>query len=640
MIRKTLRSRRVAVTFALIAILLLPAAASDSKPHWLRIRSAHFTVLTDADQDHGHEVAVRFEQMRAAFGDLLSKDVIHIPIPLEIIACKDHDEYLKLAPARQAQRPGFFLVAEDRDYIALDLSQSESWSNVSADLAALLLNYNYPPTQPWFDEGVISYFSSIQLSKKLPKATIGADPQSGSLTQILQQKKWVPIADLFNTGSRASTVTMNSDQFRAQSWITMHYLAGEDKLSETGAYFGMVEMQKLPVDQAIQKAFGETSAQLEQAVRAHFDQFSSQVASPTAPPVAKGGGVTRQITVPDPITVGSSTEDVPTPEAQALVAGLAIRIPEHRDQALAELNEIIAVPKQDNAAAHRALALDAMQHQHFDQAAQELQTALELDPKNVAARFVLSLLKQKVARASGQPIQSLANMMQDLRFVLDADPEFAEADNLLGVARLQGGGINAAMEAMHAAILLSPRNERYQINMALIYIAAKKWDAASASLASLKDSSDKEVAQTAQKNLDALPNLKKYGLPPVTNTPAENDQSPSAQLARLMGDKEIDVEDDTDNGVMDAKSKSPAIDKRAVVFLKGRLVRVDCPHPPAAILTVSSGGKAFQFRTQDYKELALVGAEQFSCEWTNRMVSVNYKASSADAGDLVSLEVR
>jgi hypothetical protein len=91
---------------------------------------------------------------------------------------------------------------------------------------------------------------------------------------------------------------------------------------------------------------------------------------------------------------------------------------------------------------------------------------------------------------------------------------------------------------------------------------------------------------------------------------------------------------------MDAKSKSPAIDKRAVVFLKGRLVRVDCPHPPAAILTVSSGGKAFQFRTQDYKELALVGAEQFSCEWTNRMVSVNYKASSVDAGDLVSLEVR
>ncbi len=629
--------RWVALVFSFAAIL--PVFASDSKPHWLRIRSAHFTVLTDADQDRGHEVAVRFEQMRSAFADLLSKDAIHIPIPLEIIACRDHDEYLKLAPARQAQRPGFFLVAEDRDYIALDLSQPESWSSVSADLAALLLNYNYPPTQPWFDEGVILYFSSLQLSNKLPSATIGADPQAGTLTQVLQRNKWLPIVDLFGAGMKGSTVAVSSDQFRAQSWITMHYLAAEDKLSETGAYFGMVEMQKLPLDEAIQKAFEEAPTQLEQAVRAHFEQLAPPAANQSAPPATKGKGPTRNIAVPDPVIVGSNWEDIPTPEAQALLAGLAIRIPEHRDQAIAELNEIIGVPKEDNAAAHRALALDAMQRQQFDRAAQELQTAIELDPKNVPARFDLSLLKQKVAHSNGQSIQSLANMMQDLRFVLDADPEFAEADNLLGVARLQGGGLNAAMEAMHGAMLLSPRNERYQLNMALIYIAAKKWDAAATSLARLKDSSDKEVAETAQKNLDALPNLKKYGLPPVTNTASDNDQSPSAQLARLMGDEEIEVEDDADNGVIDSRSKPPAIDKRAVVFLKGRLVRVDCPHPPAAILTVSSDGKTFQLRTPDYKELALVGAGQFSCDWTNRTVSVNYRASGADSGDLVSLEV-
>ena len=44
--------------------------------------------------------------------------------------------------------------------------------------------------------------------------------------------------------------------FYAQSWIVMHYLLSQNKLSEAGAYFGLVQIRKVPVEQAIQQAFG------------------------------------------------------------------------------------------------------------------------------------------------------------------------------------------------------------------------------------------------------------------------------------------------------------------------------------------------------------------------------------------------
>jgi hypothetical protein len=69
-------------------------------------------------------------------------------------------------------------------------------------------------------------------------------------------------------------------------------------------------------------------------------------------------------------------------------------------------------------------------------------------------------------------------------------------------------------------------------------------------------------------------------------------------------------------------------------------VGVDCSQSPAAVLTVSSGGVVLKLRTPDYKSLLLIGADAFSCEWSNRAVSVNYKAGGISDGDLVSVEVR
>ena len=81
-------------------------------------------------------------------------------------------------------------------------------------------------------------------------------------------------------------------------------------------------------------------------------------------------------------------------------------------------------------------------------------------------------------------------------------------------------------------------------------------------------------------------------------------------------------------------------DKRPTKFVKGRLIAIDCSTAPTAILTVTAEGAVLKLRAVDYKSLVLIGADDFSCNWKDRQVTVNYKPGGLTDGDLISLEVR
>ena len=644
------------------------ASSSESEPHWIRVSSSHFSVLTDGGEKKGREVAVRLEQMRTVFAQLLMKTRVNMPEPVDVIAFKTDKEYAQVAPIRDGQpisAPAFFLAGEDRNYIVLNLLEDDPWRGITHEFAHLLLDHNYPPTQDWFDEGFAEYFSSLRLDNK--QAQIGGDPglrkadlvgsQAGtrnapkSLSELLAAPVWLAVSDLFTTKQSRSNYQEGSHYtlFYAQSWIAMHYLLNKNKLSETGTYFDLVQNQKLTVEQAIQQAYGMTSAQFDQALK---DYFHSLAPSFQTQAVATTSGTPNSAVSQFPLPVdniGTSIQRVPDTDARALVAELMVRVPEHRQQALQELNAMIAQPKTENAIAHRALAWMHLQSKNYDAATEELSTALDLDSNDPWVRYYLALVKYHAAESSGHPFQGLSNMMQDLRAVLDWNPEMAEAYSMLAMARVEGGGVNSAMESMRAAIQLSPRNEGYLLNMAQIYMAGKKWDAATALLERLKVSQDPQIARAARKNLEDLPTLKKYGLMPqqtVTAAKAENSTSavtkPGA-LAKSTPAKRDTHEEEDDEAATEKQpvpAQPPPQDKRPIKFLKGKLVGVDCALAPAAVLTVSVGTRTMKLRTENYKSMLVIGADQFSCEWKNRPVSANYKAGGKVDGDLVSLEIQ
>jgi len=683
--------RLVLSLLSAILVLGVPSPAA-TEPPWLEIHSTHFTVITDAGGKKGREVALRFEQMRAVFASLLTKSRLNQPVPLTILAFKNDKDYYQLAPlihvpgnatAQPIDVPGFFLPAEDQDFIALNLLAEEPWRAVAYDFAKMLLNYNYPPAQEWFDEGLAEYFSSIRVDNK--DVGIGGDPEAGkphdahspaSLAELLAAQAWIPLSELFTTKHDTSTQKEEPHLalYNAESWMVMHYLLHEQKLPETGTYFDLVLNQHMIVEDAMQKAYGMTSVQLEQEVKDYFKSQAPVLAALGAGQqknaetahTEKPLGTEPAYRFPAPVGPDDSainSNPMSDADARALYAGVQIRIPEHREFALKELQALAttstladkkseakterAEKKSDddstgqlpstakgNALAHRILAWDHIQHDEFEEAATELGDAAALNRSDMWVRYYLSVLKYRLAKAQHSEISGLPNMMFDLRAVLEWYPEFASAYDLLALARNEGGGPTAAMQAEHSAMLLSPRDERYVLHLAQIYISSKKWDAAEALLERLRGSANPEMATQARERLSQIASERKYGIAGA---------AVGAQPKLAPQKSPFDVLDE-DAAARAAAEKAGQAggpgDKRQTKFLKGRLVTVDCSTAPSAIVTVAAEGVVLKLRAADYKSLLLIGADEFSCAWQNRQVSVNYKPGGPADGDLVSLEVK
>jgi len=683
------------ISALLLALFAFPTSVGSAEPPWLELHSAHFTVITDAGEKKGREVALRFEQMRAVFGLLLGKDRLQQSIPLTILAFKNDKLYYQLAPLRhipdnpQPQpigAPGFFLPGDDQDFIVLNLFEVDPWNAVAHDFTIMMLNSNYPIAQGWFDEGLAEYFSSIHFDNK--QVDIGGDPElnpsvkedllgnlqdahpAKSLTELLGAQVWMAIPDLFSARHDPSTRNEGTHHtlYYAESWIMMHYLLHAKRLPETGAYFDLVLNRHVPVEDAIKQAFAMTSAELEQAVKDYFrkqDVLQKAVGAArqtNLDPIAQMvSGETDHFPVPvGPDDSAITAKPLPEADARALYAGVKTRLPERRDAGLKTLRELATTPTEadkkleakpakkigeeaeqlpsnamGNAVAHRMLAWDHIQHGEFDEALAEINDAAELNPRDAWVRYYLSVAKYRMSVARHTPMMSVANMLIDLKAVLEWNPEMADAYDLLAIARTAGGGTTAAMQAERAAINLSPRNELYVYHLAEIYVAAKKWEAAAAVLERLKTSADPEVVKLARELSTQTQAERKYGI--AINSTGE--VPPKYEKQKSPFDV---LEEDAAKRAEAEKAHQPDVapDARPTKFIKGQLVSVDCSKTPVAILTVAADGTSLKLRTADYKSLLLIGAVDFSCAWHDRAVTVNYKAGGLADGDLVSLEVR
>src|ERR1700758_3793650 len=281
---RVLMMSRIYRSLAAFWILLIYAAFTclptfAAEPPWTEVHVQHFSVITNAGEKRGREVGVRLEQMRAVFGSLLMRRRLNMPVPFTVIALT-RDKYAKVVHAGQigsTPPQGFLLPGEDQNYIVLNVSEGEPWRAIAHDFADVLLQGNYPPTQEWFDQGFAEYFSSIRLSDQ--RMELGGDPglegdSAKSPGEIVGRAAWLPLPELFTMVPDTARNREDRERFYAESWIVMHYLLNQQKLQEAGTYFDLVQNQKMPIDQAIAKAFGMSPAQFEQAVKDYFHSLA------------------------------------------------------------------------------------------------------------------------------------------------------------------------------------------------------------------------------------------------------------------------------------------------------------------------------------------------------------------------------
>lgn len=612
-------------TFLLVAFFVCGLAAQADQ-QWVEVDSQHFSVATDGGEKRAREVAQRFEQMRMAFGVIFKKVSVNTA-PLQIIAFRNGKELRQFAPlygGKPIELAGFFLgnggrggpgANEERQYIALDLSQEDSWGTVFHEYAHLLINSNFPPSPVWFDEGFAEYCSSLKVDKK--EIAIGlAKPE---LPELLSQSRWLKLVDLFSV-SHDSQIYNRDDRrsvFYAQSWITVHFLMAKNMMKQTSAYVRLTEDQHVAVPEAIRRSFGMEPEALEKAIEGYFRTGTMYFHTPT-PPGAE--------------TVQFNSHPLSDLEIKSVMADLDYHSRDYRARGITEFQEILA-KQPENVVANRGLGYEAMQKNDWDNAGEHFRRAAAQDVKDPQVHYLLALMMSRKGMSSGNR-ENLDVIRKELSSAIALEPNYADAYNLLGMTLSYTGEKHAAIDILQKAVALSPRNPWYTGNLANAYLQAQDLDHAIPLLQELRMSSEPGIASMAAQQLQQVEAYRsavngrgaQSGSMETVVQPVELNNVPGEaknSAGSAQGGQEIRVL---------PASNDP------VFFMKGVLVSVDCSAAPAAILTISSGGKKWKMLAPQSKNLVLIGADEFSCSWTNRKVSVNYRKSGDNQGSLVSME--
>jgi tetratricopeptide (TPR) repeat protein len=231
------------VVTALISIRAPSANAAEKK--WLEVRSSHFRVVTDLSAKRGTEVARRCEQMRTIFALLMKRANVHDPAPLVIFALNGQNEVDEmLGNGGAVKHAGLFLPGSDEGFILVDAS-GDPWHAVYHEYAHELLDANTSSSvQTWFEEGFSEYFSTLEAGAKATKLGLVPLPElqflgeNGKLMRMADLTAVQQDSEIYNQNGPAQAM------FYAESWLLVHYLFDHQLISRTEPFFLMMASGK------------------------------------------------------------------------------------------------------------------------------------------------------------------------------------------------------------------------------------------------------------------------------------------------------------------------------------------------------------------------------------------------------------
>jgi tetratricopeptide (TPR) repeat protein len=613
---------RFCFVFLLVSAIARLSFAAD--PEWVEVRSPHFSVITDAGEQRGREVALHFEQMRAVFAALMNHGAkVNLPIPLQIVAFRNSKEMRQFVPLWKGKPPqmaGLFQGGEDRCFIMLDMSVENPWQVVFHEYAHQLMNGNLSVrADPWFEEGFAEYFSSIEVDSK--EARVGKLPAEER--QILQQMGWMKIADLFRVQQNSNVYNENGDHrtvFYAESGLVMHYIYDNQLLPQAGKYFNLTVNDHVPVEDAIQQAFGMSAPQLDKTLRAYLSS-----------------GRYKYYPIPTPAgiaTSGYTSKPLPALDTRSVLADMHLHSPDYREKAIVEFEDVLKA-QSENVAALRGLGYAYLIKQDFQRAGEYFSKAVEHDSDDPRVLYYSALLIQREGGfTSLHSDKDLAIIEKRLQKSITLDPDFADAYSLLAFAYMSEGRHDDAIQTMIKAVKLNPRNDGYVFNLAQMCLMNRKYDDAISLFTQLQKSSNEQVAGQAQRALSTAQEAKqaKGAGERVEIRPAagESEGQSFAGAAEPSAPPKPEPPPDI-------RANNPTSPLR---FMKGKLLSVDCSSPPLASLIVASENKTWKLLAKDSTHLVIIGADTFSCDWRNQKVAVNYHETGEATGEIISLELQ
>jgi hypothetical protein len=257
----------------LLSIIPWLLAADD---HWVKFTRGPLEVMTDAGARSGRETMVRFEQFRAALGQIVGEDDLQTPLPLRIFVFRNAKGWTSAAP-----------LTEGRDHFSIVLSEKSAVTpEIYSALTRLFLKSNTAQMPPAFERGLVAFFSSFEVTGI--RITAGKPPAQPDLD-------W----------ARIHLMVVDADYY------------GKIRVLLYNLRHGVAD------DPAYRNAFGKSAAEVEAAAKQHFAAGNFQTTRLPSRPMAEGDFPERQVSATDialargDLLVGAASAD----EYRKLLAG-------------------------------------------------------------------------------------------------------------------------------------------------------------------------------------------------------------------------------------------------------------------------------------------------------------------------------
>jgi Flp pilus assembly protein TadD len=584
----------------LVLLISLPAWSADN---WVLIKSPNFTVRTDAGEKRGREIALHFEQMRKIFETLIARGKLKTNAPLDVIAFRNTKGLRAVSPlwkGKPVELAGFYQKGEDRNFIALDSSAENAWRVVFHEYAHFLLNTNLPPTPAWWDEGFADYYSTIEVGKKDFK--IGEPPEgygyllSSGLIPMQRLMTVTQETSDYNESGHARTI------FYAQSWLFVHYLYDRKLLKETAKVFDLIR-DKEPLESALQKGYGKSFKDLDKDLQRYFNDNKALLHTFGVPL-----GLDSSAYVAQPMT---------ELDVQTIMADLHLNSRDYQQQAEAEFKQILEKNPQASEP-HRALGYLAMRRGDWDGAIASFLKAAQIGSNDARVYYLAAFSRYSKDGKADDDVRRFIDK------ALELNPDMADAHNLKSIVLSRDGDYTGAISSLTKAVELAPRRDDYRMNLAGQYMNQRKFDEAQKILEQLVNSEQQPIAIAAREQLGSLKQWSNMSQRSMTEPVA----------VRLVEGNRKDDEDDA------ASTQPAARDARTMKFMKGTLVRSECPSDGTATIFLKVGAKMLKLHAAQAKKILMLGADAFDCGWTARRVAVNFRESAEAEGDLVSVELQ
>jgi hypothetical protein len=264
----------------LVALLLAtPAAAADQ---WIELKSAHFTITSNAGKGPTSTLAWQLEQMRSEVAILWPWAKVDLNKPLVIFALKDEQSLKTLAPAYWEKKnvgsvATVWASGYERTFLALrtDVEQDAKrhvnpYATSYFAYFSLILQQSVPRRlPPWFARGLAAVMSNTVIQDD----SILVGPPIPWYLERVHEGRRIPVADLVAARADSPLLKAELNLFDAEAWALVHYLmfANEGARSSDLGRFSSLVVSGTDPDVAFREALGNV-ADLVPPVRAYVDR--------------------------------------------------------------------------------------------------------------------------------------------------------------------------------------------------------------------------------------------------------------------------------------------------------------------------------------------------------------------------------